>query len=80
MIKNSMIPLYQQLADEIRQEIAGGKLKPGDKIMTEAELARLSTSAESRCEKLLTSLWRMSALSADRALGPLWQRRSSTES
>ena len=32
MIKNSMIPLYQQLADEIRQEIAGGKLKPGDKM------------------------------------------------
>ena len=40
MIKNSMIPLYQQLADEIRQEIAGGKLKPGDKIMTEAEFSK----------------------------------------
>ena len=40
MIKNSMIPLYQQLADEIRQEIAGGKLKPGDKIMTEAEFRK----------------------------------------
>ena len=40
MKKNSMVPLYQQLAEEIRQKITEGKLKPGEKMMTEAEFSQ----------------------------------------
>lgn len=40
MIKNSIIPLYQQLSEEIKQQIVDGKLRPGDKLMTEAEFSQ----------------------------------------
>lgn len=40
MIKNSIIPLYQQLSDEIKNQINEGKLKAGDRLMTEAELSQ----------------------------------------
>lgn len=39
MVKNSIIPLYQQLSDEIKAQINSGKLKSGDRLMTEAELS-----------------------------------------
>ena len=40
MLKNSVVPLYQQLADEIRQQISEEQLKPGDKMMSEAEFSQ----------------------------------------
>ena len=40
MHRNSIVPLYQQLADEIRQQIADNALKPGDRMLTEAELSQ----------------------------------------
>ncbi len=40
MLKNSIIPLYQQLSDEIKTQIHEGKLKSGDRLMTEAELSQ----------------------------------------
>lgn len=40
MVKNSIIPLYQQLSDEIKEQIILGKLKAGDRLMTEAELSQ----------------------------------------
>ncbi|MCD8121379.1 MAG: GntR family transcriptional regulator [Clostridiales bacterium] len=40
MIKNSMVPLYQQLSDEIRRQITDGKLQTGDRLPTEAELSQ----------------------------------------
>ena len=40
MVKNSIIPLYQQLSDEIKEQILLGKLKAGDRLMTEAELSQ----------------------------------------
>ncbi|MCI8659694.1 MAG: GntR family transcriptional regulator [Lachnospiraceae bacterium] len=40
MVKNSIVPLYQQLSDEIKAQINGGKLKAGDRLMTEAELSQ----------------------------------------
>ena len=40
MIKNSMVPLYQQLSEKIKQQITDGKLKAGDKLMTEAEFSQ----------------------------------------
>lgn len=40
MNKNSMIPLYQQLSEEIKQQIVDGKLRAGDRLMTEAEFSQ----------------------------------------
>lgn len=40
MVKNSIIPLYQQLSDEIKSQISEGKLKAGDRLMTEAEFSQ----------------------------------------
>ena len=31
MIKNSMVPLYQQLSEKIKQQITDGKLKADDR-------------------------------------------------
>lgn len=39
--KNSSIPLYQQLVDLIKDQIASGELKENDRIMTELELSKL---------------------------------------
>lgn len=38
MNKNSIIPMYQQLADTIKEQILSGELQDSDKLMTEAEL------------------------------------------
>lgn len=40
MKKNSITPLYQQLADDIRQNIMDGYYKPGQRLLTEAELSQ----------------------------------------
>ena len=38
MNKNSIVPMYQQLADTIKEQILSGELQDSDKLMTEAEL------------------------------------------
>lgn len=40
MNKNSITPLYQQLADDIKQQIMEGKLQENDKLMTELEFSQ----------------------------------------
>lgn len=39
--KNSSVPLYQQLINEIKTQIAQGQLKENDKIPTETELSQI---------------------------------------
>lgn len=39
MNKNSATPLYQQLVETIKEQISSGKLKDGDKLMTEQEFS-----------------------------------------
>lgn len=39
--KNSSVALYQQLADEIKDQIQSGELVPGDQLMTEVELSQV---------------------------------------
>lgn len=41
MNKNSIVPMYQQLADEIKGQILSGELQDSDKLMTEAELGEV---------------------------------------
>ena len=38
--QDAMTPLYVQLMDEVEQAINNGIYKPGDRIMTEAEMAK----------------------------------------
>ena len=40
MVKNSIVPLYRQLSDEIKAQIDEGKLRSGDRLMTEAEFSQ----------------------------------------
>lgn len=40
MDKNSIVPLYQQLSDDIKRQIMEGKLKENDKLMTELEFSQ----------------------------------------
>ena len=40
MDKNSSIPLYQQMAEDIKYKILTGKLGPNDKLQTEFELSQ----------------------------------------
>ncbi|MGL6107002.1 GntR family transcriptional regulator [Romboutsia sp.] len=37
---NSFIPLYQQLYDNLRKQIASGRYKPGDKLPSEGDLCK----------------------------------------
>jgi GntR family transcriptional regulator len=37
--QHSKTPLYQQIAEQFKQHIASGKLKPGDKLPTVRQLA-----------------------------------------
>ena len=39
MNKHSATPLYQQLVDSIKEQILSGKIKEGDKLMTEQEFS-----------------------------------------
>ena len=39
--RNSFVPLYCQLADEIQSQIESGKIKPGDKLPSESEMMQL---------------------------------------
>ena len=41
MNKHSATPLYQQLVDSIKEQIQSGKIKEGDKLMTEQELSEV---------------------------------------
>lgn len=38
--RNSFVPLYYQLADEIQSKIESGEIKPGDKLPSESEMIR----------------------------------------
>lgn len=38
--RNSGVPMYAQLADIIRTQIADGTIQPGDKLMSESEMTR----------------------------------------
>lgn len=39
MIKNSAVPLYQQLVESVKEQIASGELQENDRLMTEQELS-----------------------------------------
>ena len=38
--RNSPVPMYVQLADTLREQIASGKIKPGNKLPGETDMIR----------------------------------------
>ena len=38
--QDAMTPLYVQLMEEVEKSIRSGEYKPGDRLMTEAEMAK----------------------------------------
>lgn len=38
MVKRSLVPMYQQMVDDIKKKIQSGEWKENERIMSEAEL------------------------------------------
>ena len=56
--KYSLVPLYSQLKESIKEAIQNGTLKPGDKLPTEHEICNhfnLSRTVTRAAEHLLTN-------------------------
>lgn len=54
-IINETKPLYLQIKETILKQIKEGELKPGDKLLSEAQFQKASLSAELLYERRLTS-------------------------
>jgi DNA-binding transcriptional regulator YhcF (GntR family) len=62
-------PIYLQLMDEIKGQIAGGRLAPGEKIASIRELAALFAVNPNTVQRALAELEREDLLSTRRASG-----------
>lgn len=67
--KNSPIPLYYQLAEAIREQIASGELKPGDQLPTERELTETTGISRVTVRQALGYLTREGLLIAHHGKG-----------
>ncbi len=67
--KHSPIPLYYQLAEMIREQIASGELKPGHQIPTERELTETSGISRVTVRQALAYLIRQGLLVAQPGKG-----------
>jgi GntR family transcriptional regulator len=67
--KTSPIPLYYQLAEDIREQIASGRLTPGDQLAPERELAELHGISRMTVRQALQQLIREEVLVARQGLG-----------
>ena len=54
MNKHSATPLYQQLVDSIKEQILSGKIKEGDKLMTEQEFSEAYNVSRITVRKAMT--------------------------
>ncbi|WP_042370523.1 GNAT family N-acetyltransferase [Streptacidiphilus neutrinimicus] len=68
-------PLYQRIADQIREEIAGGALLPGDRLPTEAEIAARWDTTRSTAVQGLKVLVNEGLIVSDRPRGHFVRNR-----
>ena len=59
--KHSPIPLYYQLADQIRQQINAGELRPGDQLPAERELSEQASISRMTARQAIAYLVRAAA-------------------
>ncbi len=67
--KRSPIPLYYQLAEMLRDQIASGRLAPGDQLPAERELAEQHGISRMTVRQALQQLIREEVLEAKQGLG-----------
>jgi GntR family transcriptional regulator len=67
--KRSPIPLYYQLAETLREQIAAGRLAPGDQLPAERELAEQHGISRMTVRQALQQLIREEVLEAKQGLG-----------
>ncbi len=60
--KNSPLPLYYQLAEDLRDKIRAGELKPGEQVPTERELSEMHTISRMTARQALQFLVREEVL------------------
>lgn len=73
-----MVPLYQQLSEKIKQQITDGKLKAGDKLMTEAEFSQHFEVSRITVRKAIELLADDGFVVRKQGMEPLWQKRNCT--
>ena len=56
--ENSPVPLYEQLADMLRERIRTGELQPGDPLPTELELAKTYNVSRTTARQAVLALVR----------------------
>ena len=73
--QDAMTPLYVQLMEEVEKSIRSGEYKPGDRLMTEAEMAKkYGVSLITVRKAMRKGLWCES-----REREPLWSAQSCFE-
>lgn len=68
-------PLYRQLADELRRQIAAGELSPGDRIPGEGELAQLHEVERGTVRRALEVLRKSGLITSARGRGTFVRER-----
>jgi len=68
-LSNDGIPLYYQIKNDLRAQIEGGHLKPGDKLPSETELATLYNVSRMTVRQAITDLVEEGKLHRRRGVG-----------
>ena len=68
-LSNDGIPLYYQIKSDLRTQIEGGHLKPGDKLPSETELATLYNVSRMTLRQAITDLVEEGKLHRRRGVG-----------
>ena len=66
---SSSVPIYRQISDQIRYQIASGILKPGDKVLSVRELASQLAVNQNTILKVYNELCRSNVLRIERGEG-----------
>src|SRR5215510_3828097 len=67
--KKNPIPLYYQLAEQIREQIKAGELKPGDQLPSERELSERSAISRMTVRQAISYLEQQGVLAVRQGVG-----------
>jgi len=75
---SSSSPIYRQIMDQIRRQVAAGMLKPGDKVPSVRQLAGQLAVNQNTILKVYNELCREHVLEVDRGNGTIVAQGNST--